>query len=39
MGSFYKDASIQDVCRHHTHRLSDEGQMSPVPGDASYFAS
>jgi hypothetical protein len=39
MGNFYKDASIQDVCRHHTHVVSDEGQMSPVAGDASHFAS
>jgi hypothetical protein len=30
MGNFYKDASIQDVCRHHTHTVSDEGQLSLV---------
>lgn len=30
MGNFYKDASIDDVCQHHTHRVSDDGQVSLV---------
>jgi len=30
MGSFYKDASIDDVCHHHTHRVSDEGHASRI---------
>jgi hypothetical protein len=30
MGNFYKDASIQDVCQHHTHTVSDDGRMSLV---------
>ena len=25
MGNFYKDVSVDDVCRHHTHRVSDAG--------------
>jgi hypothetical protein len=28
MGNFYKDVTIDDVCRHHTHRVSDTGEMS-----------
>lgn len=28
MGSFYKDVTIDDVCRHHTHRVSDTGETS-----------
>ena len=28
MGQFYKDASIDDVCRHHTHRVSDSGEAA-----------
>jgi len=30
MGSFYKDASIDDVCSHHTHRVSDDGHASLI---------
>lgn len=30
MGSFYKDATIDDVCRHHTHMVSDDGQASLI---------
>ncbi|MCU1382722.1 MAG: sensor protein [Acidobacteria bacterium] len=30
MGNFYKDASIDDVCRHHTHRVTDEGHASAI---------
>lgn len=30
MGNFYKDASIDDVCHHHTHVVSDDGQVSLV---------
>ena len=30
MGNFYKDASIDDVCQHHTHRVFDDGQVSLV---------
>jgi hypothetical protein len=28
MGNFYKDVTIDDVCRHHTHRVSDTGDTS-----------
>jgi hypothetical protein len=28
MGNFYKEASIDDVCRHHTHAVSDSGEIS-----------
>jgi hypothetical protein len=30
MGNFYKDASINDVCRHHTHTVAGDGQMARV---------
>ena len=30
MGNFYKDASIDDVCRHHTHVVSDYGEIARV---------
>jgi hypothetical protein len=30
MGNFYKDASIDDVCRHHTHVVSDCGEIARV---------
>jgi hypothetical protein len=30
MGSFYKDANFQEVCRHHTHVVSADGEMSAV---------
>ena len=30
MGNFYKDATIQDVCRHHTHTVSDDGRVARV---------
>jgi len=32
MGSFYKDASVQDVCRQHTHLVSADG--TPRVSDA-----
>jgi len=25
---FYKDVTIEDVCRHHTHRVLDTGETS-----------
>jgi MEDS: MEthanogen/methylotroph, DcmR Sensory domain len=28
MGNFYKNASVDDVCRHHTHKVSDDGQAA-----------
>jgi hypothetical protein len=28
MGNFYKDANVDDVCRHHTHKVSDDGQAA-----------
>jgi len=28
MGNFYKDVTIEDVCRHHTHRLLDTGETT-----------
>jgi hypothetical protein len=30
MGSFYKDANVQEVCRHHTHVVSADGTMCAV---------
>ena len=30
MGHFYKDANFQDICRHHTHVVAADGQMSAV---------
>jgi predicted GNAT family N-acyltransferase len=30
MGHFYKDASVQEVCRHHTHVVSADGEMTAV---------
>lgn len=30
MGSFYKDVTIDEICRHHTHRVSDAGEASPM---------
>ena len=30
MGNFYKDATINDVCRHHTHTVSDDGQVALI---------
>jgi hypothetical protein len=30
MGQFYKDADFQEVCRHHTHVVSADGEMSAV---------
>ena len=30
MGNFYKDATIHDVCRHHTHTVSDDGGVALV---------
>ena len=28
MGQFYKDATVDDVCRHHTHLVSDSGEAA-----------
>jgi hypothetical protein len=28
MGNFYKDVTIDDICRHHTHRVSETGETS-----------
>jgi hypothetical protein len=30
MGNFYKDATIDEVCRHHTHVVSSIGEISLV---------
>lgn len=30
MGQFYKDATIQDVCRHHTHVVSASGEVARI---------
>ena len=30
MGNFYKDATIDDVCRHHTHVVSDTGAVALI---------
>jgi len=30
MGNFYKDASIDDVCRQHSHRVADDGHASLI---------
>jgi hypothetical protein len=30
MGNFYREATIDDVCRHHTHVVSDTGEIALV---------
>ena len=30
MGNFYKDVTVEDVCRHHTHLVSDTGDTSAM---------
>ena len=30
MGHFYKDANLQEICRHHTHVVSADGGLSAV---------
>jgi hypothetical protein len=30
MGNFYKDATIDDVCRHHTHVVEADGASSAI---------
>ena len=30
MGNFYKNATIDDVCRHHTHTVSESGEASLI---------
>lgn len=30
MGNFYKHVTVDDVCRHHTHRVSDTGETSAL---------
>jgi hypothetical protein len=30
MGSFYKDANIDDICGQHTHIVSDDGKANPA---------
>ena len=30
MGQFYKDATVDDVCRHHTHLVSDSGEVARI---------
>jgi hypothetical protein len=30
MGQFYKDATIDDVCRHHTHVVSASGEVARI---------
>jgi hypothetical protein len=30
MGHFYKDANFQEICGHHTHVVSADGEMSAV---------
>jgi hypothetical protein len=34
MGSFYKDASFEDICREHTHVISTDGAAAPLKGSA-----
>ena len=30
MGNFYKDAQVEDICRHHSHAFSSDGATAPV---------
>ncbi len=30
MGSFYKSATLEDVCRQHTHMVSASGEASLI---------
>jgi MEDS: MEthanogen/methylotroph, DcmR Sensory domain len=39
MGSFYKDAAVQDVCRQHTHLLSADGTASVSDADSLLLAT
>ncbi len=34
LGNFYKDASVQDVCRQHTHLISSDGTARPSNADS-----
>ena len=34
MGNFYKDASIQDVCRQHTHTIGSDGTTRVSSADS-----
>jgi hypothetical protein len=34
MGNFYKDVTMDDVCRHHTHIVSDTGEPSAWSSDS-----
>jgi hypothetical protein len=29
MGNFYKDATLDDICSHHTHVVSADGEIAP----------
>jgi hypothetical protein len=30
MGNFYKDAQVEDICRHHSHAFSPDGAAAPI---------
>jgi hypothetical protein len=30
MGNFYKDAQVEDICRHHSHAFCPDGAAAPV---------
>jgi hypothetical protein len=30
MGNFYKDAQIEDICRHHSHGVSSDGAAARI---------
>jgi len=30
MGHFYKDAQVEDICLHHSHRISPDGVAVPI---------
>ena len=39
MGNFYKDASVQDVCRHHTHVVASDGTLRVSNADSLLVAA
>lgn len=30
MGNFYKNAQVEDICRHHSHGISSDGAAVPI---------
>jgi hypothetical protein len=39
IGNFYKNASFENVCRQHTHIVSDDGQAQPLASNNAALPS